>query len=102
MAQPAGRIKRLTCPETAGSLQSPLDGMRAATAHHNSEERLSLEDALLMYTYDAARFGHAETQTGRLVHGYAADCVVLEGDPIARSSFSNVNIRETWIDGFCL
>jgi len=78
---------------------SPLEGMRAATRHHNQSERLSVEDALLMYTYDAARFGHAESRTGRLAPGYAADFVVLEGDPIARGNFESVRVAETWADG---
>jgi len=78
---------------------APLDGMRAATTHHNPSERLTVEDALLMYTYDAARFGHAETRTGRLAPGYAADLVVLAGDPIAAGSFDGVTVVETWSDG---
>ncbi|MBV9408117.1 MAG: amidohydrolase family protein, partial [Candidatus Eremiobacteraeota bacterium] len=48
---------------------SPLDGLRAATAHHNPAESLTIEDALLMYTYDAARFGHTEATTGTLEPG---------------------------------
>ncbi len=78
---------------------SPLDGMRAAVHHHNENERLTIEDALLMYTYDAARFGHAETHTGLLAPGFAADFVVLDGDPIAARSFEDVRVAETWRDG---
>jgi hypothetical protein len=78
---------------------SPLDGMRAATNHHNANERLTPEEALLMYTYDAARFGHAEAHTGRLAPGYAADFVILEGDPIARGSFDDVHVVQTFADG---
>jgi len=78
---------------------SPLAGMRAATRHHNPSEALSVQGALLMYTYDAARFGHAENETGRLAPGYAADFVVLEGDPIASGSFDGVRVAETWSDG---
>lgn len=78
---------------------SPLAGMRAATAHHNERERLTVEEALLMYTYDAARFGHAESRTGRLAPGYAADFVVLDGNPIAARSFESVRVSETWRDG---
>ena len=58
-----------------------------------------MQGALLMYTYDAARFGHAETTTGRLAPGYAADFVVLEGDPIASGSFDGVRVAQTWSDG---
>lgn len=78
---------------------SPLEGMRAAVGHHNPGERLSVEDALVMYTYDAARFGHAESRTGRLAPGYAADLVVLDGDPIATGSFDGVRVAQTWCDG---
>ena len=78
---------------------SPIEGMRAATHHHNPSERLSIEDALLMYTYDAARFGHVEATTGVLAPGYAADFVVLEGDPIASVSFDDVRVAQTWVDG---
>jgi predicted amidohydrolase YtcJ len=52
-----------------------------------------------MYTYDAARLGHAETRTGTLLPGYAADFVVLEGDPIATGSFDAVHVAETWSNG---
>jgi predicted amidohydrolase YtcJ len=55
-----------------------------------------------MYTYDAARFGHVEDRTGRLAPGYAADFVVLDGDPIARRSFAGVRVLETWRDGACV
>jgi predicted amidohydrolase YtcJ len=78
---------------------SPLDGMRAAANHHNIEERLSIEDALLMYTYDAARFGHADSHTGRLAPDYAADFVILEGDPIVSRSFEDVRVAQTFADG---
>ena len=78
---------------------SPLDGLRAATSHHNPAESLSIEDALLMYTYDAARFGHTETTTGTLEPGYAADFVILNTDPIATRSFTGASVVETWSDG---
>ena len=78
---------------------SPLDGMRAASAHHNAAERLGVEAALLMYTYDAARFGHAEAETGALLPGFSADYVVLEGDPIGTGSFTGVRVAETWSRG---
>lgn len=78
---------------------SPLAGMRAATKHHVEDERLDVGDALLMYTYDAARFGHAERHTGRLAPGFAADVVLLEGDPLAAGSFDGVRVAATWSNG---
>ena len=78
---------------------APLDGMRAAAGHHVAAERLGVADALLMYTYDAARFGHAEQTTGRLAPGFAADVVLLDGDPLAAGSFDGVQVAATWRDG---
>jgi predicted amidohydrolase YtcJ len=78
---------------------APLAGMRAAAAHHVADERLAVADALLMYTYDAARFGHAEHTTGRLAPGFAADIVLLDGDPLGAGSFDGVAVAATWRDG---
>lgn len=78
---------------------SPLTGMQAAIAHHEAEERLTPEQALTMYTYNAARLAYAETQTGVLAPGYAADFVVLDRDPLAGGDFSACSVLETWSDG---
>jgi len=78
---------------------SPLAGMRAATEHYNVHERLSVDEAMTMYTYDAARFGHAEAATGTLAPGFAADFVVLDGDPFAARSFADTRVRELWSNG---
>jgi predicted amidohydrolase YtcJ len=78
---------------------SPLAGMAAACEHHNASERLTPLEALTMYTYDAARFGHAETRTGRLAFGYDADLVFLDRDPFADGSFAAAHVLETWRAG---
>ncbi|GAC1421126.1 MAG: amidohydrolase [Candidatus Velthaea sp.] len=78
---------------------SPLAGMRAATEHYNESERLSVGEAMTMYTYDAARFGHVEDRMGTLQRGFAADFVLLEGDPFAARSFADVRVRELWSNG---
>jgi predicted amidohydrolase YtcJ len=78
---------------------SPLRGMDAAVNHHTPEERLEPLEALTMYTYDAARLGHAERRTGTLAAGYAADFVVLDRDPIVDRSFGATRVLETWSDG---
>jgi predicted amidohydrolase YtcJ len=81
---------------------SPLAGMQAALDHFSPAERLDPGEALAMYTYDAARFGHAEARTGTLAPGRAADFVVVDGDPIARRSFTGLHVRQTWSDGVCV
>lgn len=78
---------------------SPLDGMQAAVDHHEPEERLTPQEALTMYTYNAALLGHAERSTGRLAPGYAADLVVLDRDPLDGAAFAACTVLETWRDG---
>ena len=52
-----------------------------------------------MYTVNAARFGYAETQTGNLVAGLAADLVVLDRDPLDGARFADCRVLQTWRDG---
>jgi predicted amidohydrolase YtcJ len=78
---------------------SPLAGMQAALDHFTPSERLDPSQALTMYTYAAARFGHAETRTGTLAPRYAADFVILDHDPLTRGTFAGIHVRETWSNG---
>ncbi|HEY8313686.1 MAG TPA: amidohydrolase family protein [Candidatus Baltobacteraceae bacterium] len=78
---------------------APLSGMQACIDHHEPDERLTPEQALTMYSYNAARFGHAEERTGRLAPGYAADLVVLDGDPLDGKAFRDCTVLQTWRDG---
>jgi predicted amidohydrolase YtcJ len=78
---------------------SPLAGMAAACAHHTPEERLTPLEALTMYSYDAARLAHAETATGAIATGLAADFVVLDRDPFDGDAFTQTQVLETWLDG---
>lgn len=78
---------------------SPLEGMQAAIDHHEPSERLQPEQAVTMYTYNAALLGHAENQTGVLAPGYAADFVVLERDPFDGAQFAECAVLATWADG---
>ncbi len=77
----------------------PLQGMQAAALHHEEGERLSPESALTMYTYNAARLGHAEMRTGLLDEGYAADLVMLDADPLDGAPFTDCRVLSTWRDG---
>lgn len=78
---------------------SPLEGMQAAADHHEASERLTAQQALTMYTYNAARLAHAENETGMLAPGYAADFVVLDGDPLDGARFAGCAVLATWADG---
>ncbi|MDQ2663351.1 MAG: amidohydrolase family protein [Candidatus Eremiobacteraeota bacterium] len=81
---------------------SPLQGMSAAVEHHEAQERLSAPEALSMYTYNAARLGHAESSTGRLAPGFDADFVVLDRDPLDGASFAECTVGQTWSNGKCV
>ncbi len=78
---------------------NPLQGMQAAIGHHEPDERLSPQSALTMYTYNAARLGHAEVRTGSIAEGYAADLAVLDRDPLDGAAFENCRVLATWSDG---
>jgi predicted amidohydrolase YtcJ len=77
----------------------PLEGMQACVDHHEPQERLSAHEALTMYTYNAARLGHVEDETGLLAPGYAADLVVLDRDPLDGAAFKDCTVLQTWRDG---
>jgi hypothetical protein len=78
---------------------SPLEGMQAVVAHHEPSERLTPQQALTMYTYNAARLAHVECETGILAPGFAADFVVLDRDPLDDARFTDCGVLATWADG---
>ncbi len=78
---------------------SPRAGMSAACEHHTPTERLAPHEALTMYAYDAARFGFAESRTGRLAPGFDADLAVLDSDPLDGETFTRTRVLQTWSRG---
>jgi hypothetical protein len=62
---------------------SPLIGIQAAVMHPVQEERLTVEEAIRMFTIDAAYSGFDEKRRGSLEVGKIADLVVLRQDPTA-------------------
>jgi len=54
-----------------------------------------------MYTYNAARLGHAEGVTGRIGEGLRADFVVLDRDPLdgaSEAKFTDCRVLQTYRD----
>lgn len=78
---------------------SPLQGMQACVEHHEPQERLTVPEALTMYTHNVAKLGHVEGTTGRLAEGLAADFVVLDKDPLDGARFGECTVLQTWRDG---
>lgn len=59
----------------------PLLGVHSAVLHSNPHERVDVEQALRLFTADAARIGRDDGGLGTLAEGKLADFVVLEADP---------------------
>jgi predicted amidohydrolase YtcJ len=59
----------------------PLLGVHAAVNHSNRAERVSLQQALDLYTINAARIAFEEERKGSVAVGKLADLVVLAQDP---------------------
>ncbi len=77
---------------------SPLEGMQAAVDHHEPSERLSVQQAVTMYAYNAARLAHVENETGVLAPGFAADFIALDRDPLDGARFTDCRVLSTWND----
>jgi predicted amidohydrolase YtcJ len=61
----------------------PLIGVHAAVNHSNPAERVSVQEALELYTINAARIAFEEREKGSLQMGKLGDFVVLAKDPFA-------------------
>jgi hypothetical protein len=69
---------------------APLISLQAAMTRHsrsglllNPQERLSLPEALALFTSAGAWVGFEENQKGRIMPGLLADLIVLDGDLLA-------------------
>ena len=65
------------------------------------EECLSVEEALRLYTCDAAYAAGTENVVGRLEPGYYADFILLDRDilNIHREEIKDINVLSTWVGG---
>ena len=61
----------------------PLTGIQAAVNHPNAAERVSLYEALEMFTATAAWSAFEEKEKGTIEPGKLADLVILDNDPFA-------------------
>jgi predicted amidohydrolase YtcJ len=81
---------------------NPLLGMQEAVLRENfSEQRLSVEEALCMYTVDAAYSSSEENVKGSIEDGKLADLTILSNDPmvVPTNEIKDINIEMTIIDG---
>jgi len=79
----------------------PLLGIHGAVNHPNEEQRVSVEQALRMFTIDAAYSGFNENRHGSISPGKQADFVVLGADPfqVPAATLREIQVLQTWYRG---
>jgi predicted amidohydrolase YtcJ len=60
---------------------NPMLGIQELLLHPNPEQRLSLDEALSLYTINAARCSEQENTKGSIEAGKLADLIILNTDP---------------------
>ena len=89
----------IRCGGGSDSDVTPLDalaGIQAALHHPREAERLTVDEALKLFTVEAAALAHQEHEVGQLRPGYRADFVMLDGDP---HEVAAPQVVEAWVDG---
>jgi predicted amidohydrolase YtcJ len=108
-ASKAVPVRSLMCPGllVAGGSDStvtplgPLIGVHAAVNHSNTSERVSVQEALELYTINGARIAFQEDDRGSLQVGKLGDLVVLAEDPfeIDPRRIKDISVEMTVIGG---
>jgi predicted amidohydrolase YtcJ len=80
---------------------SPLQGIEAAVSRPESDEAISAEDALTMYTKNAAYASFEEDTKGTIAPGKLADLVVLSEDPclVRADAIKRIDVLMTIVGG---
>lgn len=77
----------------------PLFGIHSAVNHPLEEQRISVMDALKMYTINAAYAISAEDKIGSIKKGKLADLVVLSEDILNSKEINNIDVDMTIFNG---
>lgn len=79
----------------------PLCGIQAAVNHPNPRERITLREALEMFTSTAAWSAFEEKDRGTIEEGKMADLVVLEQDPysVPTDRIADIPIHSVFVSG---
>ncbi|GMV41308.1 MAG: amidohydrolase [Myxococcales bacterium] len=79
----------------------PLLGIHAAVNHPNEEQRVTVEEALRMFTWAAAFAGRNDARHGTIAPGKEASFTVLDRDLLATPAqeLRDVRVLETWTAG---
>ncbi|MBN1315156.1 MAG: amidohydrolase [Anaerolineales bacterium] len=79
----------------------PLVGIQAVVNHRDEARRLTIQEALSLYTINAARIAFEEEEKGTIEPGKLADLVVLDDDPVivSPSVIDRIGIAMTMVGG---
>jgi len=79
----------------------PLLGIHAAVNHPNPEQRVTVEQALRMFTLDAAYAGFNDRLHGSIAPGKEANFVLLDRDPLQTppEQLREIRVLQTWYRG---
>ena len=80
---------------------SALQGVQACLTHPLEEQRISLYEALRLFTINSARIGFEEDIKGSVEKGKFADFVVLSRDPyqVPHDEIGNITVEMTILGG---
>ena len=80
---------------------SPLKGVQACILHPNKHERITLYEALKLFTVNAARIGFEEHSKGSIEPGKLADFTVLSADPysVQPGEVGQIKVEMTIVGG---
>jgi predicted amidohydrolase YtcJ len=82
----------------------PLYGIYSATTHPHPSVKISVEEAIRLYTIDAAFAGFDEDTKGSLIPGKLADFIILSQNPfqIGPQELNEVKVLATYVGGHCV
>jgi predicted amidohydrolase YtcJ len=80
---------------------SPMLGVHSAVNHSRPDQRLSLAEAIKLFSYGVAYSTHHEHERGKLGAGFSADLTVLEQNPfeVEASRLKDISVQMTMVDG---
>lgn len=78
---------------------NPLKGIHAAVNIHYPQERLSVYEAVKLFTVNAAKLAFLEKQTGQLSVGYDADFICLNKNIFETDDLLSVKCDQVYFQG---
>ena len=81
---------------------APLMGIEASVNHHNPDERLSIPEAIKIYTENSAWLIHEENSRGVIKEGYKADFTIIDRDILKPDNLTKIKAKGIIKNGYWL